>query len=86
MSQRFIIVDEHDRPMAWDMDQLYYCTNERWKDEMFPVLTYPEKTAREVIKKHNQFRVKNGWLPDDVKLMPITMPVNITITTPPPKC
>lgn len=69
---RFIVVDEDNKPMAWDKDQFCYCTNSHWQDDHFPIRTYSKKYAMELIKRSIAFRKKNKFVDlGDYLLMPV---------------
>lgn len=69
--KKFIVVDEDDRPMAFDGDQLCFCHTEDWQDDAWPVRIYSKETARRYIKKSIEFRKKNGFSDGQYKLMPV---------------
>jgi hypothetical protein len=74
----FIIVDENNWPMAFSEsdEQICYCNNGKWGDDIFPVVIVTEKQAKEQIKKSKKYRNKWGWDIPGYRLMPVKVPNN----------
>lgn len=69
--KKFIIVDDNNKPMSWEQNQLCYCTNNNWKDIHFPIKLYSKKRALELILKSNKWREKQGYSLNNYSIMPI---------------
>lgn len=67
----FIIVDKDGKPMAWNQDQLCYCTDQYWQDDHHPVRVYKKATAMKLIAKTIKFRIEGKMNPGVYKLMPV---------------
>lgn len=70
-----IIVDENNRPMAWDElgKQLAYCTNDRWEDEHHPVVFYTILKAKKLIAKSTINKRINNLSPIKYFTMPFDL-------------
>lgn len=67
--RKFIIVDEHNRPMSFSGDQLCY-VNPRGRSRFYLEI-YTEEQAKEKIAKTISFRERYGFSIDEYNLMPI---------------
>lgn len=75
-SYKYVIVaDKDERPMAWGDEQLCYCDNERWEDDIFPIKVITKQTAEKQIKRSIVYRKGRRFEPmtkrEDYLLMPI---------------
>lgn len=66
----YIVVDEKNKPMAFDKDQFYYCESELNRSP-FALKYYTKKQARKLIRQSNDWRIGNGFDAVGFKLMPI---------------
>jgi hypothetical protein len=69
--ERFIIVDDYWKPMAWGGEQLCYCTASDWQDTHFPIKIYTKSHANRLIALTHIFRKKNNFKLTPFKLMPV---------------
>jgi hypothetical protein len=69
---KFIIIGEHG-PMAWDGEQLAYCNNSLWEDDVHAVRAYSMKRANQLIRKTKILRAYNRFAIGTYTLMPIKL-------------
>ena len=69
-----IVADEHDRPMTFSQpdEQLCYCDDEYWVDDVLPLRVVTTRTARRQIRV--SIKNRNAWGMDvpKYKLIPVT--------------
>jgi hypothetical protein len=69
--QKFIVVSEDGRPMAFSGEQFCYCTNEDWQDPQWPVQVYSRKDAEKLIEATVKYRQEQGFDVGRYLLMPV---------------
>lgn len=68
--KKYIVVDEDNRPMTFEVNQFCYCTNHQGRNP-FPVNLYSYEEAMELIKKTIEYRTKNEFSIGTYNLMPV---------------
>ena len=70
-----IITDKNNRPMSWSSvdNQVCYCDDENWLDDIHPIKVITKKTAKQQIKKSIENRKSwgMGHSKFDYKMMPV---------------
>lgn len=68
-TRKYIIVDENNKPMTFQYEQLVYVYT-RGFSRLYLAM-YTEEQANEVIRKTVEFRTKNNFDVGDYHLMPL---------------